>query len=184
MSNMQTQTQAAQPENAVKVVNSPVDLKSKCLRPGNPSTAALQAIANAEQAMDELSVNFTDWMSDESIRLAKARDEAKSAGFVLASREELFHASHDIKGQASTLGYPFAAEVCGSLCRLLEMVTEAKRIPPLLVDQHVDAVRAFVREDVTGRENPVASKLLERLCSVTDAYISDEAARVSPAKTA
>jgi len=184
MTNTQLQDQAPQAGGVTKLGPSPVDLKSKCLRPGNPSTAALQAIANAEQAMDELSVNFTDWMSDESKRLAKARDVAKSAGYVLKAREELFHASHDIKGQASTLGFPFAAEICASLCRLLEMVSDAERIPPLLVDQHVDAVRAIVREDVTGLENPIAGALLERLSKVTNAYIADETARAAPAKTA
>jgi len=165
---------AARHPNKAQVMAAPGDLKQRCLRPGNPSTAALQAIANADQAMKDLSVNFHNWMANESLRLRKARDAAKSSRFALGPMEELFHASHDLKGQASTLGYPLAAEVCASLCRLLEMVTDRKRIPPVLVDQHVDAVRAIVREGATGDDNPTALVLLNKLRDVTDAYISDE----------
>ncbi len=38
----------------------------------------------------------------------------------LQQREALFRAAHDIKGQAATLGFPLAAAVADSLCRLIE----------------------------------------------------------------
>jgi len=62
-------------------------------------------------------------------------------------REEFFRAAHDIKGQAATFGYPLAAEVADSLCRLVEHAPDQQCVPPALIDQHVDGVRAIMRKD-------------------------------------
>ena len=58
----------------------------------------------------------------------------------------LFHAAHDIKGEAATFGFPWVASLAESLSRLIEHTPDMKRIPLTLVDQHVDAIRAIIRE--------------------------------------
>ena len=179
----QARTSSAASKNAqdIQIITPPDNLKKKAMRPGNPSTAALEAITSAEKAMDDLSVNFDEWMIDESLRLRRARDSAKAAQFSTEAINELFHASHDIKGQAGTLGYPLAAEICASLCQLLESVDGNFKIPPLLVDQHVDTVRAIVREGAAEKDNPTAIVLLKRLREVTHAYLADQRAKSAAA---
>ena len=172
---MQTQQQPAgdQPTgNAIIKVNP--TLREKCLRPGDPDDAAQQAIANAEQALQQLSVNFDDWMLKESTQLTSARDAAKQALYSEETLTELFQAAHNLKGQASTLGYPFADEICASLCRLIEKTDDITRLPTSLVDQHVDAVRALVHEGAKGNDNPTASVLAKRLRDVTNDFLQQK----------
>src|SRR5271165_2036733 len=68
-----------------------------------------EAVARAEQALAELSTEFTSWMDQECERLDKARVLVSGGGFTEASKEALFHAAHDIKGEAATFGFPAMA---------------------------------------------------------------------------
>lgn len=131
-------------------------------------------VARAEAALVELSSEFSDWMQTECERLEKARQNVKRKGFTEKTRETLFHAAHDIKGEAATFGYPEAAGVAESLCRLLEHTPELARIPIKLVDQHVDAVRAITREHARPDVADVASELTQRLREVTDDFLRSE----------
>ncbi len=90
-------------------------------------------------------------MDDECDRLDAARREVKAKGFSKATHEALFHAAHDIKGEAATFGFPAVAAPADSLCRLIEHTPDMARIPLTLVDQHVDAVRAIIRESAPAR---------------------------------
>ena len=64
--------------------------------------------------------------------------------------------------------------VADSLCRLLEHTPEIARIPAMLVDQHVDAVRAMIRESARSDKAEVAAELVRRLREVTDDFLKDE----------
>ena len=44
-------------------------------------------------------------------------------------RDELFRAAHDIKGDAATFGYPAAAGVAESLCRVIEHAPDLEKVP-------------------------------------------------------
>ncbi len=157
-----------------QIIEPPSELQEKCLRPGNASLAALEAISNAEAALEELSVNFQHWMDIETGRLSDAHARLRQEGLSERAIENLFEAAHDLKGQGSTLGYPLAADVSASLCRLLEAFTNMSRLPMSLVDHHVDAVKAMVRENAMGTDNNTAVSLSERLRTVTDEVIARE----------
>ena len=64
--------------------------------------------------------------------------------------------------------------VADSLCRLIELTPEAKRIPAKLVDQHVDAVRAIYREYSRSDAKDLANLLTSRLREVTDEFLIHE----------
>jgi HPt (histidine-containing phosphotransfer) domain-containing protein len=131
-------------------------------------------IARAEKALAELSGEFGSWMDQECERLDKARQAVASSGFNKANKDALFHAAHDIKGQAATLGYPAVASAADSLCRLIEYTPDAMRIPVMLVDQHVDAVRAIYREYARSDAEDLAALLTKRLREVTDEFLVRE----------
>ncbi len=157
-----------------------INLRDKCLKPGDDNEAAQQAIAKAEQAMEQLSVNFDDWIATESRQLSKSRDDARAASYSDDTLRDLFQSAHNLKGQATTLGYPFADEICASLCRLIDKIPDKSRLPFLLIDQHVDAVRAVVAERAKGTDNPKASVLAKRLHDVTGDFLAQEMARNRP----
>lgn len=129
-------------------------------------------VARAEEALHQLSSQFKDWMIDECERLTAARQRVAAEGFTEAARDELFRAAHDIKGDAATFGYPAAAAAAESLCRIIEHAPELKAVPIELIDHHVNAVQAIVRERATIEASGVAGELSRRLKNVADEYLT------------
>jgi len=118
-------------------------------------------------------------MGDEIAALSEAGKQARAAGFSPEFLSALFHAAHDIKGQAMTLGHARAGEVAASLCRLIEEMPNPQRIPALLVDQHIDAIAAIVREHDTAHHKKLAAKLVRKLGLVTDDFLAREKERAA-----
>jgi hypothetical protein len=131
-------------------------------------------VARAEHALAQLSSEFSAWMDSECDRLDAARCSVKSKGFNRKTRDALFHAAHDIKGEAATFGYPFVAASADSLCRLIEHTPDIGRIPTSLVDQHVDAIRAIIREKARADIATIANVLTKRLREVTNEFLTRE----------
>jgi hypothetical protein len=131
-------------------------------------------VARAERALASVSDRFAGWMEDECVRLDQARNAVKETGFTKPTRDALFLAAHDIRGEALTLGFANAAAPADSLCRLIEHTPQMSRIPIALVDQHVDAVRAIVRETARPDIAEVAAALIRKLRQVTHDFLADE----------
>jgi hypothetical protein len=131
-------------------------------------------VARAERALADVSGQFAGWMEEECVRLDVARNAVKEAGFTKATRDALFLAAHDIRGEALTFGFANAAAPADSLCRLIEHTPQMNRIPIALVDQHVNAVRAIVRESARPDIAEVAAALIRKLRQVTDEFLAAE----------
>jgi len=142
----------------------------KLVRPAVPGEE--DPVVRAEHALEEMSHEFADFMRIECERLDAARQRLRKTGMVKDTQRELFLAAHDIKGDAGTFGFPEVAPAADSLCRLIEHTPDSKKIPLTLVDQHVDAVRAIVREHSRHDILQVASALTERLRQVTDEFLA------------
>lgn len=128
-------------------------------------------VSRAEKALAELSTEFGSWMESECERLDEARRGVTAGGFTKPNKDKLFHAAHDLKGEAATFGYPAVAAAADSLCRLIEHTPNATHIPIALVDQHVDAVRAIYREYSRSDAKDLAAILTRRLREVTDEFL-------------
>lgn len=157
-----------------EIITPPNELRMAVFEDGKPGMAGDNPVARAEKALAELSSEFASWMDSECERLDAARRNVKAKGFGKATREALFHAAHDIKGQAATFGFPYVASSADSLCRLIEHTPDINRIPLALIDQHVDAVRAIVREKARPDVVQIADALTKRLREVTDEFLAQE----------
>ncbi len=144
----------------------------KTLRPALPGEQ--DPVARAEEALAAISGDFSEWMHNECERLDSARHNVKQNGLSKQTRQELFLAAHDVKGDSGTLGYPEVAAAAESLCRLLEHTPDLSRIPMAIVDQHVDAVRAIVREHQRADVAAIAAALTRKLRAVTDEFLVKE----------
>lgn len=131
-------------------------------------------VARAEAALVQISSEFSTWMLDECERLDAARRKAHAGGLTKPNRQELFLSAHDVKGDSSTFGYGLVATAAESLCRLLEHTPDPSKIPLTIIDQHVDAVRAIVREYARPDIAKIASDLTVRLRQVTEEYLVAE----------
>jgi chemotaxis protein histidine kinase CheA len=131
-------------------------------------------LARAQAALAQLSDEFDDWMTSECERLDEARCTVKEHGFAKRNLDELFFAAHDVKGGAATFGFPLAAAAAESLCRMIEHSPDSARIPVALVDLHVDAVRAIVREYARPDIAEIATALTRKLQQVTEDFLVHE----------
>jgi HPt (histidine-containing phosphotransfer) domain-containing protein len=138
-------------------------------QPGDPDP-----VVSAQQALEQISVEFSSWMDAECDRLDSARRRVKDKGLNEETEQELFLAAHDIKGDAALFGFPEVAPAAESLCRLLEHSPNLSRVPLAIVDQHVDAVRAIVRESTRADVAAVAASLTGKLRAVTDEFLIAE----------
>ena len=154
-----------------EVITPPDRLRSAVVRLAD---ATDDPVARAEAALAQLADEFTDWMHAECERLEAARQDVKRDGFNKTTHDALFRAAHDIKGEAATFGYPAVDVVAASLCRLLEHTPDIGRIPLALVEQHVDAMRAMVREHARSDLAGVANALTRRLREVTEDFLRAE----------
>jgi len=129
-------------------------------------------VARAEAALNGLSDQFGDWMQKECDRLAAAFEAVSKQGFNTATNGELFRAAHDIKGDATTFGFPIAAAAADSLCRIIEHSPDITKVPPDLIGHHVNAIHAIVREHRKMGVMSTAEELSKRLRGVADAYLT------------
>jgi chemotaxis protein histidine kinase CheA len=139
-----------------------------------PGAPVDDPVARAEAALAEIAEEFSSWMDAECERLVTARGKLRTSGANAATRDELFRAAHDIKGEADTFGFPLAGQVADSLCRLIEHSPEFARVPFSLIDQHVDAVRAIIREAELKGAAKTANELATRLRQVADDFLARE----------
>jgi chemotaxis protein histidine kinase CheA len=129
-------------------------------------------VARAEKALADMSGEFKDWMAIESDRLSAAYAAVLAHGFTAPTRDELFRAAHDIKGDAATFGFPSAGVAAESLCRIIEHAPDLSRVPADLIAHHINAIEAIVRERTKLDTISMASELSRRLRGVADEYLA------------
>ena len=121
------------------------------------------AIARAEAALKSLSSNFTQWLADEITKLDAAREQVRQQGVTPESMENLYLRAHDLKGLGTTYGYQLITRIAGSLCRMIDDKEKRAATPLELVDAHIDAIKAAVRDDIRSDEHPVGRVLVVEL---------------------
>jgi HPt (histidine-containing phosphotransfer) domain-containing protein len=129
-------------------------------------------VARAEKALAGLSGEFKSWMTIEADRLSAAHGAILKNGFTSLTREELFRAAHDIKGDAATFGFPSAGAAAESLCRIIEHAPDLHHVPSDLIAHHINAIQAIVRQRTKLDTASMASELSRQLRGVADEYLT------------
>lgn len=148
------------------VIVVPNRLKKKALR--RTAKKEPDPVANAERALEELSAQFGSWMEDECRMLEEARQSIHDQGQTIGTQQALFRAAHDIKGHGTTFGYPMAADVADSLCRVIENAVDMTRIPLTFIDQCVNSIHAIIREHDNENADETAAELARELRVLAD----------------
>lgn len=162
---------------AHEIITPPNNLKDKVKpirqRPGKPAD---DPVARAERELKKLEPQFAIWMEKDIKRLKDAWDEFTvntAAGAEVNSEAVagMFHAAHDLKGQASTFGQPFIASVASSMCMILEDEKVLGIVPQVLIEQHVNAIVAIYRESGKPHASAIAFKLSDELSVATKSFV-------------
>lgn len=130
------------------------------------------AIAKAEAALKSLSGNFAEWLQDEIIKLEASRQRVKTEGLTTESGENLYLRAHDLKGLGATYEYPIITRIAGSLCKLIDDPAQRLAAPMHLVDAHIDAIKAMVRDSIREDTHPVGRVLVMELESRTTEHLA------------
>lgn len=152
------------------VITQPNPLRKVLLRV--PESDLDDPVGRAEKALAGLSDEFKQWMAIEADRLSAAHVAILREGLNDKTREELFRAAHDIKGDAATFGYPSAAAAAESLCRIIEHAPDLNALPPQLIAHHINAVQAIVRERTKLDTAVMAGVLSKQLRGLTDEFLT------------
>jgi hypothetical protein len=141
------------------------------IRPPNPLRAKVggfggidaNAIAKAEAALAAMSAQFGQWLQDEIVKLDQAQAEIRAKGYTPQTAEALYFRAHDLKGLGATYQYPLVTRIAGSLCRLMDDADKRMQAPLSVLDAHIDAIRAVVRDEIQTDDHPTGRILAETL---------------------
>lgn len=128
-------------------------------------------LARAEAALKSLSGQFGQWLQDEIDKLDAARAQIEAQGLTAATAEGVYMRAHDLKGLGSTYEYPIITRICASLCKMLDDADKRAKAPLPLIDAHIHAVKAAVRQDIRDVEHPVGKALVEELEGQVGAFL-------------
>lgn len=121
------------------------------------------AVARAEEALRAMSAQFGEWLNDEIVKLDKAQADIREHGYTPATAEALYFRAHDLKGLGATYEYPLVTRIAGSLCKMLDVAERRMSAPLDVLDAHIDAIRAVVRDQIKTDEHPTGRALAETL---------------------
>jgi Hpt domain len=121
------------------------------------------AVAKAEAALKSLSGQFSQWLQDELGKLEAARAAIRAEGLNAETGSRLYTHAHDLKGLGTTYEFPIVTRMAGSLCKLIEEPAKRMSAPMHLVDAHIDAIRAAVRDNIKDASHPVGKVICEEL---------------------
>jgi hypothetical protein len=144
------------------VIPVPNNLKAKM---GGMAALDAAAIAKAEAAMQALSANFGQWLNDEVAKLEGARANIKANGVSKETVEGLYFRAHDLKGLGTTYEFPLVTKLAASLCRLIDDPAHREKAPMLLIDAHIDGIKAMVRDGIRDPAHPVGRVLAAELAT-------------------
>jgi hypothetical protein len=149
-------------QNSGQIIQVPNTLR---LKVGAGRLGALDpaAIAKAEAALKSLSGNFYQWLQDEIGKLDAARQALRTEGMLPQTVEAVYLRAHDLKGLGTTYGYPLVTRIAASLCLLTDDAEKRARTSMALIDAHIDAIRAAVRDEIKDDQHPVGRVLAEEL---------------------
>lgn len=122
-----------------------------------------EAIAKAEEALKAMSGQFGQWLQDEISKLDNAQAAIRDNGYTSKTAEDLYFRAHDLKGLGSTYQYPLVTRLAGSLCKLMDDPIRRMDASLVLIDAHIDAIRAVVRDQIQTDDHPTGRALSETL---------------------
>ncbi len=123
----------------------------------------LDMIARAEAALKALSGQFAGWLQNELELLEAARARVAREGLAGNAGEALYHRAHDLKGLGATYEFPIVSRIGGSLCALLESSAERADRPLDLIDAHIEAIQAMVRDNIRNDNDPAVAAAIGSL---------------------
>ena len=145
-------------------------LKEKAAGLGNVSGGEIEfdegLLASAQEALDELSEEYPDWVMgiiDELFEVHRrcVDDEINRKGYF----ERINGIAHDMKGQGGTFGYQLITNFAEGLYTFTAMGAGLSDNHVDIVKSHIDAMRVVIRERIEGNGGDIGNELKKGLAA-------------------
>ena len=117
-------------------------------------------VARAEAALKALSSQFSRWLQDEIDKLDAARAAVGLDGLTGAAGDALYTRAHDLKGLGGTYEFPIVTRAAASLCRVVDSAQARAAAPISLVDSHINAIKAMIRDGIKSDDHPIGQAMV------------------------
>ena len=129
-----------------------------------------ETLARAEEATTALRANYTEWARIDVDQTQALLDAARrDPGRQREQLDRAYAATHNIKGQGASFGYPLVSRIGQSLCRLIAPGRPVDEAGLKLAQAHLDALKLVLDQKIAGKGGETGDKLAARLESLTAA---------------
>ncbi len=142
------------------IIERPNTLKPRLAAPLDDSI-----VKRAEEAVHALSGDFRRWLESLITELCSARAKLGEQPAARPTASSLYALSLEIKSLGEMYGYPLITRFAHSLCRLLLRLPGNRPAPMVLIDAHLDAMRAAIRTDMMDAAGVQLATELEKQVS-------------------
>jgi hypothetical protein len=139
------------------VIEPVLDLAERAVT-GGTTRDVDRMLAEAEQNLAVLKQEFPSWMASELSDFEEAWKLYKSGQ--PDGPKLLFRKSHDMRGQASTFGFPLAGRAADNLCRLLDAI---ETVPESIIEAHIQTIRVIIRQNINVEDHPIGIEMVGSL---------------------
>ena len=143
----------------------------KIIRPANrlhikariSDLSVSQMMANAHRVMALIAQNYSQWLCADLGGLSRSFENLSAEPGNGDHRNDLFRISHDIRGQAASFDYDLASDIATSLCGFLERHEKIEEVQLKVVEAHISAIRAYLRQSLKGDGRSVGQELMAEI---------------------
>ncbi len=146
-----------------QIIQVPNALPAK-LGPGKGIDDAL--VERADQAIEQQAGSFLERLVEEVqhlVRLTTELEDAPDQAALSAAQQKIYAANHEMRGEAGTYGFALVTGIANALCRYVEGLPTGTLAVPAVVRAHTDALRAVIRDSVSGDGGAAGKELLQGL---------------------
>lgn len=126
----------------------------KVPKQGGPTPA--EAITEALKLTDDLISSYQGWAVDD---LQKLWEDFRNGKGSVENVRALYTASHEIRGQGGSFGFPLITVVADSLCKFLEPRSGLGKLDVEVVKIHILAMKAVFAQKLEGTQAEIQSQL-------------------------
>lgn len=149
----------AAPQEA-QIIHVPNTLRAKV---GSGTRIDPKLIKEAQRAVDGMAGDFKVRAGEELEMIHELVSTAPEADDLSAHYELIFGMVHDLKGQGSTFGYTLLTSIGDNLCRYMHKIEKPALDHLTIIAPHIEALRAVVRLDVKGDDDPIGKEIVNSL---------------------
>ncbi|PJK27560.1 hypothetical protein [Minwuia thermotolerans] len=148
-----------------QIIHVPNTLRAKV---GSGSGVDPELIRKAQDAIDEMAEEFRVWAEKDIMKVQEmVADTPNQTGDLDKHYDRIFGVVHDLKGQGGTFGYTLLTSVGDNLCHFIDNLSAPSVDDLTVIAPHVEALRAILKHDVRGSDDPIGVEIVDSLHKLT-----------------